>query len=177
MLRLAPGATLPPYGFVPGHFPHPVRDPAGHSFGQHHEPGPPPDNLNYSHHPLWLVTLDLLNLGYYWEAHETLEGWWTHLPESDLRRPLFQGLVRLAAAGVKARQGHGAGVHSHLTKASIQLRQVGTQVPGGRLLGLPLLELASQAEALSLKAHTFVAASPMPKVSPVLGLALHPEGE
>src|SRR4051794_23916492 len=32
-VRLLPDEPLPPYSFVPGRFPHPVRDPAGHSFG------------------------------------------------------------------------------------------------------------------------------------------------
>ena len=31
---LLPDAPFPPYGFVPGRFPHPFSDPGGHSFGK-----------------------------------------------------------------------------------------------------------------------------------------------
>jgi type II secretory pathway pseudopilin PulG len=38
--RLVPDEPLPAYAFVPGRFPHPISDPAGHSFGK--EPAVPP---------------------------------------------------------------------------------------------------------------------------------------
>ena len=31
--RLVPDRPLPPYAYLPGRYPHPVRDPLGHSFG------------------------------------------------------------------------------------------------------------------------------------------------
>ena len=43
--RFAPDLPLPPYSYVPGRFPHPISDPAGHMFGKspEHPPAPNPD--------------------------------------------------------------------------------------------------------------------------------------
>src|SRR5438034_61382 len=68
--RLVPEQPFPAYSYVPGHFPHPLSDPRGHSFGVQPER---PASLDPEHWRLsrpYLYALDLFNYGYYWEAHE-----------------------------------------------------------------------------------------------------------
>ncbi len=60
------GRRLPSYAYLPGKNPHPVRDPAGHSYKV--EPPVPAEASLDSDIFLW--GLDLFNHGYYWEAHE-----------------------------------------------------------------------------------------------------------
>lgn len=166
--RLSPGWPLPPYGFVPGAFPHPVRDPAGHSHGKPTPWGPPPAP-GAPPGEAWGHAFDLFNHGYYWEAHEAFEAWWGASAEGEPRRVLFQALLRLCAAGVKARQGLGAGIHSHATRAARLLESLAPP-----LLGLDPAALARAAHQLALKAHTFRRAEPLPLAAPVLGLQLVP---
>lgn len=94
--------TLPPYRFVPGLFPHPIRDPEGHSHRA----------VRARVHPYWtpeewpalesyLRGVDLFNRFYFWEAHEVWEALWkSHLPDSDPAR-FIQGLINLAASFLK----------------------------------------------------------------------------
>ena len=63
--------------------------------------------------PPFLLGVDLFNHGYYWEAHEVWEGLWRTIDRSDPRSAFLQGLIHLAAAGVKVREGQPAGVRSH----------------------------------------------------------------
>lgn len=176
---------FPPYAFVPGHFPHPVRDEAGHSFGSRRRYGAPPLELDFREHKEWRFVLDLLGRGYYWEAHEGLEDWWHQCEPQDWRRPLFQGLLHLAAAGVKVRQGQPGGVHSHALKAVKRLEEsvllrlelpIDGPIPALResrliFLGLPVMELVEAAHQVGLKAQVLKAAHPLLPVEPVLPLA------
>ena len=76
MNRLVPDESFPPYAFVPGRFPHPTADPAGHSFGTN--PALPsrvePDQWQVCRP--YLYGIDLFNGGYYWESHVAWEGLW-----------------------------------------------------------------------------------------------------
>src|SRR3954447_16675008 len=104
---------LPRYAFVPGRHPHPVSDLRGHSFGVRSSELNPLD----PHHPgrsiEFLYAIDLFNAGYYWEAHETWESLWHAAERSGPIAMLLKGLIKLAAAGVKAREGNAAGVQCH----------------------------------------------------------------
>lgn len=94
--------ALPPYRFVPGLHPHPIRDPRGHSHRA----------IRAQVHPHWtpdqwksleayLRGVDLFNRFYFWEAHETWEALWkSHPPQADPAR-LIQGLINLAASLLK----------------------------------------------------------------------------
>jgi len=114
--RLLPDRDFPPYAFVPGQHPHPVTDPAGHSFGEHDSvPETPPQKLVESTD--FRFGIDLFNFGYYWEAHEEWEGLWHALGRSGKTADLLKGLIRLAAAGVKAREGNPRGVRRHAERA------------------------------------------------------------
>ena len=55
-----------------------------------------PDSL------LW--GMDLFNQGYYWEAHEAWEALWRAAIRGSAEHNLLQGLILLAAAGVKLRE-------------------------------------------------------------------------
>src|SRR5271165_4357968 len=65
--------SFPPYAYLPGKKPHPVRDPTGHSY--HVEPIPVAAEASLDS-DAFLWGLDLFNHGYYWEAHEAWEGLW-----------------------------------------------------------------------------------------------------
>ena len=67
-IRLVPDEPLPPYSFVPGRSPHPISDPAGHSFG--HRPQQPPElePEQWATSKTYLFGIDLFNAGYYWEG-------------------------------------------------------------------------------------------------------------
>jgi predicted metal-dependent hydrolase len=98
---------LPPYSYVSGKFPHPESDPAGHSFGMQHEACE--DDFAYG--------VDLFNHGYYWEAHEAWERLWHAAGRSGNEADHLKGLIKLAAAGVKAREGNVDGVRRHARRA------------------------------------------------------------
>jgi hypothetical protein len=66
--RWLPQKSLPPYAYLPGKNPHPVRDPTGHSY--HVEPIPVAADASLGS-DAFLWGLDLFNHGYYWEAHES----------------------------------------------------------------------------------------------------------
>lgn len=104
---------FPPYAFVPGYFPHPNKDPEGHSYGK---PEPQPEKFdpgNWQKLELYLYGIDLFNRGYYWEAHETWEALWRLEERDDPTELLLHGLIKLAAAGVKVRQNNPKGIRSH----------------------------------------------------------------
>ena len=148
-LRYCPVEHLPSYAFVPGRSPHPTRDPRGHSFGADSARfGAPPHPDSWQGHRRWLYQLDLFNHGYYWEAHEGFEWWWS-VGEPPLSS-FFRGLLRLSAAGVKARQGNAAGVRRHCTRALLLFEGVGLG-DAARVLGLNPRDL--ERDALSSALH------------------------
>lgn len=135
--RYAPAISLPPYAYVPGHgLPHPVTDPRGHSHTACTQDGRvlaqpallahlPTDMISrrriltatLAADPQWLSALDLFNGGWYWEAHEAWEGLWHALGRSTPEARFVQGLIHLAAAAVKIREGKPAGVSGHTQRA------------------------------------------------------------
>lgn len=117
-MRYRPDLPLPPYAFYPGGpHPHPISDPAGHSHGIAHAKPEPISNGNATAHPLHRWALDLFNHGYYWEAHEAWEGLWMAAGRRGPMADFLKGLIHLAAAGVKVREGVPAGVASHARRA------------------------------------------------------------
>jgi hypothetical protein len=98
--------TLPSYRFVPGLYPHPIRDPDGHSHR----------SIRAQVHPFWkpeewpgleryLHGVDLFNRFYFWEAHEVWEALWkSHPPASDPAQ-FIQGLINLSASFLKLHMG------------------------------------------------------------------------
>jgi hypothetical protein len=115
---MVPDVPFPPYSFVPGKHPHPVSDPHGHSFGQESEPVQSPELTHWSACRPYLRGIDLFNHGYYWEAHEAWESLWHACGRQGETANFIKGLIQLAVAGVKVRQGMPEGVVTHAQRAS-----------------------------------------------------------
>ncbi len=147
--RFVPQRALPPYSYVTGRFPHPTRDAAGHSFA-HAPPRPAPivpERWIESDAYLW--GCDLFNHGYYWEAHEEWEGAWQACGRKGTTADFLKGLIKLAAAGVKVREGRPSGVERHAARA-VELFQGVRSIVGNRYLGLDvdgLIDVARQLPA------------------------------
>lgn len=118
------GVPLPPYSYVSGFAPHPVSDPRGHMHGQVHEAPPPLDPAAWRSSPTYLYAADLFNHGFYWEAHEAWESLWHAAGRSGPVATLLKALIKLAAAGVKAREGNPTGVQRHARRASELIREL-----------------------------------------------------
>jgi hypothetical protein len=147
--RLVPDALLPPYSYVTGRFPHPTSDPAGHSYGHVPAPSEAIDPQRWNASRDFLLGCDLFNHGYYWEAHETWESSWKACGRRGTTADFLKGLIKLAAAGVKVREGRADGVARHGARAGSLFRQVRAEVPRQRYLGLDLDTLIGFADRLT----------------------------
>ena len=142
--------TLPPYSYVPGHeHPHPVTDPRGHLYGHTHPAPIPSESLAQlptepasrrqslaallATTPHWLYALDLFNEGFYWESHEAWEPFWHGLGRTSPEAQYVQGLIHLAAACVKIREGRPEGVRRHTQRARTLLGDLGAANLGAAL--------------------------------------------
>ena len=146
--RLAPDRPFPPYAFVPGRFPHPVSDPAGHGVSASARP--------------CLARAPILRNGP--RMKPTSTGWIFSTPASTGRRVEFEslwfacgrkgrvadflkGLIKLAAAGVKHHDGKPPGVPSHADGAATLWREVAQALDVGQdhFLGLNVKRLVDLA--------------------------------
>jgi hypothetical protein len=97
---------------------------------------------------LWGI--DLFNAGYYWEAHEPWEAVWHATGRKGSTADFCKALIKLAAAGVKAREGRINGVKRHAERAKQLLESV--TMPTGsadqRFMGLSLPMLTNCAQLL-----------------------------
>lgn len=109
---------LPPYTYTPGVTPHPVTDPRGHSYQQQGEPPNGFDEAHWQHCRPYVRGIVLFNRGYYWEAHEEWESVWHAVGRKGPIADFLKGLIKWAAAGVKAREGRPEGVSRHLRRAA-----------------------------------------------------------
>ena len=146
--RLVPDEPLPPYSYVTGRFPHPTREQAGHSFGRPPDEPPPIEPASWSLSRTYLVGCDLFNHGYYWEAHEAWEAVWKACGRRGTVADFLKALIKLAAAGVKAREGRPAGVQRHAARAAQLFRAARETVSGAAYLGLDVDELIENADRL-----------------------------
>ena len=169
--RWLPQKNFPPYAYLPGKKPHPVRDPTGHSYHVEHIPvaaGPSLDSDAF----LW--GLDLFNHGYYWEAHEPREGLWQVVDRDGPLRMLLKGLILLSAAGIKIREGKHAAAVRHTGRAAALLRRL-MNVPDRAFelaLGMSPATLAEYAEAATRRPADLqetVPGQPQPVFNFILG--------
>ena len=110
---------LPPYAFVPGGpWPHPTSSPQGHSFGHARSKVAPTDTDRTADSPPFLRGVALFNAGYYWEAHDAWESVWHAHGRRGVVADVIKALIKLAAAGVKVREGHEHGVRIHAHRAA-----------------------------------------------------------
>jgi hypothetical protein len=161
---------FPAYAYVPGRDPHPVSDPRGHSYGRQVTGPPPPDPENPDSSPAFLSALDLFNHGYYWEAHELWEALWHACGRAGGTADLLKGLIRLAAAGVKAREGRVAGVRRHARRAGELFETVSRAAGNRAVLGLDLKRLIAAVNEIA--ADPPVDPDPCAAASPVFALRL-----
>jgi hypothetical protein len=156
--RFVPEMPLPPYSFVPGRFPHPVSDPAGHSHGKPPDRPAAPDPDRWQECEAYLHGVDLFNHGFYWEAHEAWEGLWHACGRAGPTADFLRGLIKLAAAGVKVREGVPEGVASHARRAAAIFCNAAERLTGlgARVFGLRLGDLLAYARAVEMTAPTAV---------------------
>jgi predicted metal-dependent hydrolase len=141
---------FPPYAYVPGGaWPHPVASPLGHAHGRVHPSALPINPDAWRDSSEYLEGVALFNAGYYWEAHEVWERLWHAHGRVGPIAELLKSLIKLAAAGVKVREGRPAGVATHMRRAAEGFAAVEANA-GSPLLGLDLRELRATAERLAV---------------------------
>lgn len=131
------GDQLPPYTYVPGRTPHPISDPAGHSYGRPVERPLTFDPDNWHSNSAYLRGIELFNYGYYWEAHEEWESLWHAAGRRGPIADFLKGLIQLAVCGVKHYQEMPDGLRTHARRAVELL----SKSPNPVMLGLPIPEL------------------------------------
>jgi hypothetical protein len=172
--RLVPEKNFPGYAYLPGKHPHPVRDPLGHSYQCDPVTVVAVEESLSSNVFRWGI--DLFNHGYYWEAHEAWEPLWHAAKQSAQHRLFFKGLILLAAAGVKIREGKRVAAARHAARAAALFRQVALlpSRPFEAAIGMTPAALAVHSEA----ATTLPAALPAPTPGhpePVFNFILAPK--
>jgi predicted metal-dependent hydrolase len=136
---------LPAYRYVPGHRPHPVRDPAGHSFAARSSHRGPWQPGNWERLDDWLFGVDLFNRFYFWEAHEAWEGLWAASPRDEAPALLLQGLIQIAAALLKLHLGAVDGAQTLAAAGIGRLQRAAAQ--HRQLLGLDLAATVDELNA------------------------------
>lgn len=170
--RYAPEIPFPAYAFVPGKHPHPVTDPRGHSYRKSDSIPEPlqPDSAFRSIEFRYAV--DLFNAGYYWEAHEAWEQLWVAARRTGVMADFLKALIKLAAAGVKAREGQVGGVRRHATRADELLESVRKLQPAEKpnFAAVNLDRLLRSTN--SLIQHPVIDNTPTAEGRPVLGMEI-----
>jgi hypothetical protein len=137
-------APLPPYSYVAGFAPHPVSDPRGHMHGLPHVRAAALEPESWQASDVYRDAIDLFNHGFYWEAHEAWESLWHAAGRQGVVATWLKLLIKLAAAGVKAREGNAVGVERHARRAFVLLEDLRKLLPAGATrycgLELPLVE-------------------------------------
>ncbi len=153
--RYIPHRAFPAYTFVPGCSAHPTHDPLGHSYKRIEEEIEAPNPLQWQRSEHYLYGIDLFNHGYYWEAHEVWEGLWNADGRIGLPSDFLKGLIKLAAAGVKVREGVPCGVKTHAQGAANLFAAIYRKFDerNSRYMGLSLPELIQFAQDTALN-HT-----------------------
>jgi len=144
-LRL-PELELPPYRYVPGRHPHPLKDTTGHMADCPPTPTWGPDqpweeDLGY------VRGCDLFDHRYLWEAHEAWEGVWHQVPVDSSYRYLLQGLIQAAAGVLKRHVQHTAGAARLHARSREKLLRV-LEAEGPRFKGMDLPELVTRLDAV-----------------------------
>ena len=82
---------FPPYRYISGVNPHPLEDPAGHSYGK------PASFVNdfwapeaWGENEIYLFGVDLYNYAFWWKAHESFESLWQSVRDDDIAKIFFK---------------------------------------------------------------------------------------
>lgn len=185
MFRLCPNRPLPPYSYVPKRFPHPISHPDGHSYSEsgHSADAPvtdatlsePPSLIAWPPPDDFLFGIDLFNHAFYWEAHEIWEQLWIACGRTGRDADFLKALIKLAAAGVKLREGNAVGITRHANRAHQLLQLVQSQLPADQtdLAGLNLASLIKAAATVASTAESLIAQNPDP-IHNTLPIRLNP---
>lgn len=139
--RYCPRCAFPPYRHIPGVTPHPINDPAGHSYGSDELARPKVSSPeSWRTNEDYLYGVDLYNFAYWWEAHEAWEGLWRHA--EDNYRLFLQGLIQISAALIKHYMRMLRPVRTLSTAGSEKLREVLSRLdpPSETYMGIDLKE-------------------------------------
>jgi hypothetical protein len=117
-------------------------------YGKHAEPPPPIVGDDWPESTAYLRGVDLFNAGFYWEAHEAWESLWHAHGRRGPTATLLKGLIKLAAAGVKIREGRASGARTLALRAASHFAEAGEE--GSRRLGLELTQWIKHAECVAL---------------------------
>jgi predicted metal-dependent hydrolase len=109
---------------------------------------PPVEGDGWERSRAYLRGVELFNAGYYWEAHEEWEALWHAEGRKGTTADLLKGLIKLAAAGVKVREGQPHGVTTHARRAAALFEAVRAEGARKRL-GLDLDRLADEARRVA----------------------------
>ena len=99
---MLPDKAFPEYAFLPGHNPHPNKE-GGHSYGVPEVEPLPLDSEFPFRSEEYLFSLDLYNFGFYWESHVGFEALWNKAGRTGFIADFLKALIKLGAAGIKAR--------------------------------------------------------------------------
>lgn len=136
---------LPPYTYVPGQQPHPRSDAVGHSYGRAEPTVSSFDPASWQECEAYLFGFDLFNHAFYWESHEQWEAVWLAAGRTGVIADFLKGLIKLSAAGVKAKEAKHVGFERHRTRAVELFSTVRRDFD--RLCGLELQPLIDAAGA------------------------------
>jgi hypothetical protein len=108
----------------------------------------------------------LFNHGYYWEAHESWEAVWIAAGRQGRLADFVKGLIRLAAAGLKGREGRVGGVTRHAQRAKELFEAVRAAWPPDSpdFMGLNLRTLIAAARRLAEDPERIIDESDRPVV-------------
>jgi hypothetical protein len=142
---VTPGTGFPPYSYVPGGpWPHPKSHPEGHAHHIIETPAPAMDPDRWRESRVYMEGVRLFDAGYYWEAHEAWERLWHSAGRKGPVADFLKALIKMAAAGVKLREGIISGASTHAGRAEAMFRELNRQV-GPEYLGQNLETLAERA--------------------------------
>lgn len=126
--RIMADSEFPHYTFIPGLTVHPEKEPGGHSYAKVCSDSMLYSESNWQSSESYRYGFDLFNFGYYWEAHESWEEIWQQLKNNHKINQYFKGLIKVAAAGVKALQKNTTGFVHHMSTATMHFTEL-VQLP------------------------------------------------
>jgi hypothetical protein len=121
-------------------------------WGRAHSVAQPIEGERWAESAAYLRGIVLFNRGYYWEAHEAWESLWHAHGRRGAVATILRALIKLAAAGVKVREGRPGGVRTHAARAAALFEGVREHL-GRYYLGLDLDECVAHARAISNDPH------------------------
>jgi uncharacterized protein len=149
MVSTEPNEPLPPYSYVPGGpWPHPNRGRKGDFPWRTPAPLEVTPETKPAIEARFRRGVELFNAGYYWEAHEVWEVLWHAYGRRGPMADVIKALIKLAAAGVKVREGQEHGVRTHSHRAA-ELFAAVRDCAGQYHLGIDLDEWAAHSRNIA----------------------------